>query len=61
MKPTTKETIKTIMQFAISVLTALLAALGAQSCRGILRKRVKSNKQKSKRINSKLAPQKLLS
>ena len=34
MKNTTKETIKTVMQFAVSVLTALLAALGVQSCMG---------------------------
>ncbi len=36
MKSTTKETIKTVMQFAVSVLTALLAALGVQSCVGNL-------------------------
>ena len=34
MKNATKETIKTVMQFAVSVLTALLAALGVQSCMG---------------------------
>ena len=32
MKDTKKETIKTVIQFIVSVLTALLATLGVQSC-----------------------------
>ena len=32
MKPQAKETLKTILQFATSILTALLATLGVQSC-----------------------------
>ena len=30
-----KETIKTVLQFIVSVITALLATLGVQSCVGI--------------------------
>lgn len=32
MKNSTKESIKTALQFIVSVLTALLATLGVQSC-----------------------------
>ena len=32
MKDTKKETITTVIQFIVSVLTALLATLGVQSC-----------------------------
>ena len=32
MKNTNKETLKTVLQFIVSVITALLATLGVQSC-----------------------------
>ena len=32
MKSSNKETIKTVLQFIVSVITALLASLGVQSC-----------------------------
>ena len=32
-EPKKKETLKTVLQFIVSVLTALLATLGVQSCR----------------------------
>ena len=32
MKNTNKETLKTVLQFIVSVITAILATLGVQSC-----------------------------